>query len=76
MICDERLNGEGPESGSTLRVLYGFAPVRPGEFQSFLLTRSPAGATTRAVSVNRYWMSRDRVEEEIETAILRQLVIA
>jgi phage tail sheath protein FI len=74
VICDARLNT--PESLAQGRrcLLFGFAAWRAGEFQSCLVTHEPAGSTVRPVTINRLATSVSRVAEEIETAILRQLV--
>ena len=55
-------------------LLFGFAAWRPGEFQSCLVTHERSGSTVRAVTINRLATPGGRVAEEIETAILRQLV--
>ena len=74
VICDERLNT--PESVAQGRrcLLFGFAAWRAGEFQTCLVCHEPGNSTVRAVTINRLATSSDRVAEEIETAILRQLV--
>ena len=73
VICDERLNGGKAMLPGCFRLLFGFAAVRSGQFQSCLLTHRPGGSETQAVSVNRLHTSERRVDEEIETAILRGL---
>lgn len=73
VICDERLNGGESALPGCFRLLFGFAAVRPGQFQTSLLTHRPGGSEMHAVSVNRMHTSGRRVEEEIETAILRGL---
>lgn len=49
VICDERLNAAAGE----LRLLFGFAPVRPAEFLAYLVVHRAGGSSVRAVSVNR-----------------------
>ena len=74
VVCDERLNPATPgAAGTTVRLLYGFAVLRPGEFQAWLLTHRPAGSEIQAVSVNRLYTAGARVAAEIETALLRGL---
>jgi hypothetical protein len=73
VICDERLNDAGDQARNRFRLLFGFAGARPGEFHAFLLTHQPGSSRVRPVSVNRLATSGARVEEEIETAILRGL---
>jgi hypothetical protein len=52
-------------------LLYGFATSKPGEFDTWMVTHHTVGSRVRPVSVNRLQTSRNRVEWEIETAILR-----
>lgn len=73
VICDERLNGPGMGRGGEFRVLFGYAPLRSGEFQAFLTTHRPGGSVTRPVSVNRLATAGERVEIEVQTSILRGL---
>lgn len=75
VICDERLNDSLDREQNRVRLLFGFAGARPGDFHAFLLTHQPDGSRLRPVSVNRLATSGIRVEEEIETAILRGLGI-
>jgi phage tail sheath protein FI len=73
VICDERINDVTDQARSRFRLLFGFAGARPGDFHAFLLTHQPGGSRVRPVSVNRLATSGPRVEEEIETGILRGL---
>ena len=75
VICDERLNDPGAGRPGEFRVLYGFAPLRSGEFQAFLTTHRPGGSFTRPVTVNRLATVGERVEIEIQTSILRGLTL-
>ena len=75
VICDERLNDAADLARSRFRLLFGFAGARPGEFHAFLITHQPGGSRVQPVSVNRLATSGARVEEEIETAILRGLSV-
>lgn len=53
VICDERVNGPGAGIPGEFRLLYGYAPVRAGDFVAFLTTHRPAGSETRPVSLSR-----------------------
>jgi hypothetical protein len=75
VICDDRLNGPGVGRPGEFRVLFGYAPLRSGEFQAFLTTHRPGGSVTRAVTVNRLATVGERVEIEIQTSILRGLTL-
>ena len=55
-------------------LLFGFSVWRGGEFQTCLVTHDRSGSTVRAVTINRLATPGTRIAEEIETAILRQLV--
>jgi len=70
-IADDRVNREQTVADGKFNLLYGFATSKPGEFDAWLLTHHPAASRIRPVSVNRLQTSRNRVEWEIETAILR-----
>lgn len=71
VICDHRLNDR--DDAARVNLLYGFAAARAGDFHAFLLTHSADGSSTSAVSVNRLAMGGRRLEEQIETSILRGL---
>jgi len=73
VICDRRLNDQQGALGR-FALLFGFASLRPAEFQSFLITHTGAQARVRPVSLNRLANLSAREAELIETAILRQLV--
>lgn len=73
VICDERLNGEAQIASGEFHLLYGVACQSPGTYDTWLVTHRAGGSHTRPVSVNRYATSRDEVQVEIETAILRDL---
>ncbi len=74
VICDRRLNEQAGAAGGCA-LLFGFAAFRPGEFQSFLVTHTAERARVRAVSLNRLANMSARDAAQIETAILRQLVL-
>ena len=74
VISDARLNTPELAARGRSCLLFGFAAWRPGEFQTCLVTHERSGSSVRAVTINRLATSGARVAEEIETAILRQLV--
>ena len=71
VIADERVNRPQTLAEGKFNLLFGFATSKPGEFDNWLVTQSAGAGRVRPVSVNRSATSRDRVEWEIETAILR-----
>ncbi|MGH8317976.1 MAG: hypothetical protein ACREUL_08375 [Steroidobacteraceae bacterium] len=73
VICDERVNRPDTVADGRVNLLFGFATSRPGEFDSWLVTHHPAASRVRPVSVNRLATSRQRVEWEIETTILKKM---
>jgi Bacteriophage tail sheath protein len=73
VICDERVNRPDTVADGRVNLLLGFASRRPGEFDAWLVTHHPASSRVRPVSVNRLATSRQRVEWEIETTILKKL---
>jgi hypothetical protein len=52
VLCDERLNPPAQPAGQ-LSFLFGVAAHREGEWQSFLVTQTPAGGEVRTVTLNR-----------------------
>jgi phage tail sheath protein FI len=72
VICDERVNRPDTIADGRINLLFGFATARPGEFDAWLVTHHPAASRVRPVTVNRLATSRQRVEWEIETAILKK----
>ena len=71
VFCDERVNGEQSVAEGKFNLLFGFATTRAGEFDTWLVTHRPGESRVRPVSVNRSATSRQRVEWEIQTSILR-----
>jgi hypothetical protein len=71
VICDERVNRAETIAAGKINVLYGFATTRPQEFHAWLNTYRAGQCQVRAVAVNRLATSQERVDWEIETAILR-----
>ena len=58
VVCDQRLNTADDVARGRFQLLFGFATLRPGEFQSYLVTQQPDGSSARAASVNRYALPR------------------
>ena len=73
VICDERVNRPDTVADGRVNLLFGFATSRPGEFDAWLVTHHPASSRVRPVTVNRAATSRQRVEWEIETTILKKM---
>jgi len=71
VIADDRVNREATLAEGKFNLLYGFATSKPGEFDTWMVTHQPGRSRVRPVTVNRLTTSRNRVEWEIETAILR-----
>lgn len=71
VIADERVNRAETVAQGKFNLLFGFATRKPGEFDTWLVTHQAGASRVRPVSVNRAATSRNRVEWEIETAILR-----
>jgi phage tail sheath protein FI len=75
VICDERVNRAETIAEGRVNLLFGFASARPGEFDAWLVSHHATESRARPVSVNRLATSRQRVKWEIETTILRKIVI-
>jgi uncharacterized protein len=71
VIADERVNRPHTLAEGKFNLLFGFATSKPGEFDTWLVTHRPGASRVRPVSVNRSATSKERVEWEIETSILR-----
>jgi len=71
VICDERVNAISQRAIGSVRLLFGFAASRPGEFHACLVTHRAGATNVKPVSVNRLTTSRGQVTEEIESSILR-----
>jgi hypothetical protein len=70
-IADERVNRPQTLAEGKFNLLFGFATSKPGEFDTWLVTHRAGASRVRRVSVNRSATSKQRVEWEIETSILR-----
>ena len=75
VICDERVNVPGSVAQGKVKLLYGFALTRPCDFHACLVTHQTSGSYVRTVSANRQATSQRRLEWEIETSILRGIII-
>jgi hypothetical protein len=76
VICDERVNEPRTIAEGKVKVLFGIAITKPGDFQAWLITHQPGGASTcRPSHPNRAATSGRRLEWEIETAILRGVIL-
>ena len=71
VIADERVNRPSTLAEGKFNLLFGFATSKPGEFDTWLVTHRAGASRVRPVSVNRSATSKERVEWEIETSILR-----
>ncbi|HSY46643.1 MAG TPA: phage tail sheath C-terminal domain-containing protein [Steroidobacteraceae bacterium] len=71
VIADERVNRRETLAEGKFNLLFGFATSKPGELDTWLVTHRAGASRVRPVSVNRSATSKQRVEWEIETAILR-----
>jgi len=71
VIADERVNRPQTLAEGKFNLLFGFATSKPGEFDTWMVTHRAGASRVRPVSVNRSATSRQRVEWEIETSILR-----
>ncbi len=71
VICDERVNRRETVAEGKTHLLFGIATSRPAEFRAWLITYQGGCSRARPVAVNRLATSRQRVEWEIETSILR-----
>jgi Bacteriophage tail sheath protein len=70
-VCDERVNRLDTVAAGKIHLLFGIATARPADFHAWLLTYQGAVTRVRPAAVNRLETSRERVDWEIETSILR-----
>jgi uncharacterized protein len=76
VICDERVNQPRTVAEGKVKVLFGIAITKPGDFQAWLITHEPGGVSTcRPSHPNRLTTSGRRLEWEVETAILRGIIL-
>lgn len=71
VITDDRVNRDDTVAEGKFNILYGFATSKRGEFDTWLVTHQAGASRVRPVSVNRLATAKNRVEWEIQTAILR-----
>ncbi|HEY5101255.1 MAG TPA: hypothetical protein VII70_00615, partial [Steroidobacteraceae bacterium] len=74
VICDERVNSPDSISQGKVKILFGVALTKPGDFHALLVTHQSSGSQVRAVTANRQATSQRRLEWEIETSILRGII--
>ncbi|MCS6946310.1 MAG: hypothetical protein NZM12_01695, partial [Steroidobacteraceae bacterium] len=72
----ERLNDAESRAEGKLRLLFGVASSRPGEYHAWLVTHRSNASEVSPVSVNRSAAAGRRVSAEIETALLRRLILS
>jgi hypothetical protein len=76
VICDERVNEPRTIAEGKVKVLFGVAITKPGDFHAWLITHQPGGVSTcRPSHPNRAATSGRRLEWEIETSILRGVIL-
>lgn len=76
VICDERVNEPRTIAEGKVKLLFGVAITKPGDFHAWLITHEPGGVSTcRPSHPNRLATSGRRLEWEIETSILRGVII-
>ena len=75
VICDERVNTRDSVAQGKVKLLFGFALTRPCDFHAALVTHQSSGSQLRTVTANRQATSQRRLEWEIETSILRGIII-
>ncbi|HUN27095.1 MAG TPA: hypothetical protein VMU67_12380 [Steroidobacteraceae bacterium] len=74
VICDERVNRPESVGDGKINLLFGIATARPATFHTWMITYHGGASRVRSVAVNRLATSQERVEWEIETAILAPTV--
>src|SRR5262249_41881649 len=75
-ICDERVNEPHNVAAGKVKVLFGFATTKPCDFHAFIVTHQGGASRCRPVSPSRFITSPDRLQWEIETAVLRGTSVA
>jgi len=58
VVCDERVNRAGRHAPGGFSLLTGFAPIRPGDFETWLVTYEAGRCYSRPIAVNRMAASR------------------
>ncbi len=75
VICDERINSARTIAEGKIKVLFGIAITRPSDFHAWLVTHQAGSSISRPSWPNRQATSGRRLEWEIETAILRGVIV-
>jgi hypothetical protein len=75
VICDERVNPPRTVAEGKVKVLFGIAITKPSDFHAWIITHTASGSSCRPTWPNRATTSGRRLEWEIETAILRGVLI-
>ncbi|HTY51104.1 MAG TPA: hypothetical protein VMB48_15560 [Steroidobacteraceae bacterium] len=75
VVCDARVNRPDTVAAGAFNLLYGYALLKPADFHCWLVSHKGGECRVRPVSVNRLATAPERVEWEIETAILKRLVL-
>ncbi|MEP7246563.1 MAG: hypothetical protein ABI885_23190 [Gammaproteobacteria bacterium] len=75
VICDERVNQPRTIAEGKIKVLFGIAITKPSDFHAWLVTHQAGSSTCRPSWPNRQATSGRRLEWEIETAILRGVIL-
>jgi len=75
VICDERVNTAHTIAEGKIKLLFGIAITKPSDFHAWLITHQPGSSTCRPTWPNRQATAGRRLEWEIETAILRGVIL-
>jgi phage tail sheath protein FI len=75
VICDERVNEARTIAEGKIKLLFGIAITKPSDFHAWLVTHQAGSSTCRPSWPNRQATSSRRLEWEIETAILRGVIL-
>jgi hypothetical protein len=76
VVCDERLNDGSAAHAGSVRLLFGFAAARPGDYHSYLITHRATGSRVERVSYNRLLSASYRVDDRIESTLAMRAAIA
>jgi phage tail sheath protein FI len=75
VICDERVNQPRTIAEGKIKLLFGIAITKPSDFHAWIVTHQAGSSTCRPSWPNRQATSGRRLEWEIETAILRGVIL-
>jgi phage tail sheath protein FI len=77
VICDERVNEPRTVEEGKVKLLFGVAITKPGDFHAWLVTHQKgADSSCTPTHPNRSATSGRRVEWEIETGILKGMILS